>query len=848
MPFNSNQASIRTGDTSGLGATGSWRSGAASALMPPSQGAQPTVEPRGAIPGVDPAWSRMFGSATPTSLLEQRTANGGVSPPPANAQISATSNYTPQTAGMANALVPGAINGNAENGWSSTQQNGGQSNNERGTTKPFRPQQPPVDNRQQMANALMPPPPAGQPPVAPPNMTPEQAAAWAAAHPANGSPPPVAPPPAKGVGPAVEPMQPPGGPLGAALQPMPKPPAPTPAPAPTTPPTPTPGVQQPQAVAPPGTPMVDAHGQPVAMAAGETQGGANEPLVAGQEKAGSGAEKPIGDGVTLTGDGTLGSGYALFGLAGHMPTTGNDLPVPSGTSTATQVGNWTAAPPGTVLPLTQDGAYNDTGYVHGGKLHPWSEMSWINPKTGQLRGSLDPIAFIDSDPARALTTSHFWDGAMGVDPKNVRNYPLLPDPASNQTPVTFRTTNFSDISKDASWSTLKPGVQSLVGYVTLLKKDLDALQQNPGTAGNAANVKAIQNKTTALRVGLDALDKYGVHFGAAVTPPPTGTPPATNPDGTPVTPPPVTTPGGQVGDPPADISNTTPGEGSGGNPADKFVNTNLDASDVPIKDAGGQYNSYHNQAVKIMGPNASDAEVDRATEFLIALKMQQDANNDKQSGLNLIGGADIAAQEDPNRSASQKMMSDVLANPDPTDWNTVRNKTVAASDAQGAQLSKDLAASAGRRGLSTGGVSTLDANMRAGMANSLNSRLGDLDVAQSVAKRQGQLQAMNAENSQYQLFNVGDVNMARDAAGYLVNPAQPGQSPAAGFLNSGLGIQAGNVAANAADTAKQNGMISAAGTFAGLLASIFLTPAAGAAVAAGTQAAVKANTPTNTGG
>src|ERR1043166_6331534 len=207
----------------GGGTVPNWRDSAAQALMPqraPGMGGGGQLQPRGAIPGVDQAWSRMFGTATPTALLEQRQANGGISPPPAAAFAPGGNSTTPQMAGMANALVPGALNGNPENGYSSTQQNGGQSNNERGTTKPFRPQQQPGDQRQQMANALMPPP--GGPEVAPPAMTPDQGAAWAASHNPDGTPkqPPAAPP---------VPMQPPAGaPPAAPLPPMPKPPAPTP--------------------------------------------------------------------------------------------------------------------------------------------------------------------------------------------------------------------------------------------------------------------------------------------------------------------------------------------------------------------------------------------------------------------------------------------------------------------------------------------------------------------------------------------------------------------------------------------------------------------------------------------
>ena len=88
-------------------------------------------------PGVDPAWSRIFGTATPGELLGRRAAGAPLAPSAPAAPGTATDvAFSPQDAGTLNASAPGVFNGNPDNGFSQTQQDGGQSNNEQGGPPP----------------------------------------------------------------------------------------------------------------------------------------------------------------------------------------------------------------------------------------------------------------------------------------------------------------------------------------------------------------------------------------------------------------------------------------------------------------------------------------------------------------------------------------------------------------------------------------------------------------------------------------------------------------------------------------------------------------------------------------
>lgn len=108
-------------------------------------------------PGVDPAWSRMFGASTPSLLLERRSQGADLAPSvmpegpttavPGGAIGGPRSGAaggpqplgaTPQTAGTMNSMAPG-IFGNPDNGFSQRQQAGGLSNREMGgAPKPLR--------------------------------------------------------------------------------------------------------------------------------------------------------------------------------------------------------------------------------------------------------------------------------------------------------------------------------------------------------------------------------------------------------------------------------------------------------------------------------------------------------------------------------------------------------------------------------------------------------------------------------------------------------------------------------------------------------------------------------------
>jgi hypothetical protein len=120
----------------------------------------------------------------------------------------------------------------------------------------------------------------------------------------------------------------------------------------------------------------------------------------------------------------------------------------------------------------------------------------------------------------------------------------------------------------------------------------------------------------------------------------------------------------------------------------------------------------------------------------------RNALNDKQSGLNMLGGAFSSMQNDPNRLAAQNLTANILANPDPTDWEQIKNLETASRSNDLKTGLAQISSSANRRGIGPAAMTGFAGNLERLAANDKATALGQLDVQQSEKLRQAQYAAM----------------------------------------------------------------------------------------------------------
>jgi len=606
---------------------------------------------------------------------------------------------TPEQSGQMNAKHPGHFRGTPENGWSPTQEAGGQSNNEQGG------------------------PPAPETPPAP---------------------------------------------------------QPTPAPQP---------VAQKSALA-------DFAPQPTTQAKAPASGGATvadfaPPKAAGQEKMLPVPNVPIIVGSTLL---------------GNESTTGHDTPPPSGTNTNTSVGA-------------------DTG-------RDYTHTTWFNPQTGQMRQNFDPLAFIAANPEQALTGKNFWVGSGLAAAGNAGNFPNLPSPG--QTHYNNLAINGTAPVDYAALGIKDPGLQRLVGKAQDLQTQIDQLNKTPNL--NSTARAALFNYQHQLQVAQAALGAYGIQYSAAAPTPGTpggeptqpsdpSAPAAGGGGGHPVDQPPSNQtgppnvpvkPGDTFDNGPVADPNYPAGGGSGGG----GTTDPTQAADTPLSQASGDIKDLRNLAAKLAGDGASAAEVAKWMELIQGFIKDSNATQDKQTGLGILDAAGAAAKNDPNRAAAQNTMSSILAKPDSTDWTQIRAKYAADSDRAARENADAIGSAYARRGL---GAATATGAAGESLRKSDSSKamgLGDLSIQQSEKERQAQYDALNAEDRQYQLYNVGDYNMDAQRAQYLGNPATPMSSPTAGLTSSTVNLQAAQTAADTARAAGQFSYADAAKLLGSLLGTV----------------------------
>lgn len=750
--------------TSALRQTGSQQGG--------GQGAGVKVE-TAPTPGVDPAWARMFGTATPSTLLDRRAAGQPLTDP------------APQQ-GQGVTLEPpgGRPTEGSDNGFSQDKQLGGQSNNQRGG---------PRKNHMTQALSDM------QPPGAPPPVDPAA--------------PPAAPLPPVDAAPPVPPVpETPAPPTDAALAPQ----AMTADAGETV-------DQGREAAAAPGAPPPDvptksaaagpvtirsggkdyqvteekpahwgdhseawrqnwikdhAYVPPAAPAAGQTQ--VDQTQATQTQQTETATTQPTTEQKSLLGGifSAESLGFMLGGPAGaylssqYFGKDENGNVVKHYNPATVGLGNWDFVQ-GAAAP-TEEGSFNQQGYVsRSGKLVPWEKVTW---DSFMQNPGADPGAFILMNPKAALASGpKFWEAVLGFSRENAEIAGTLPDPTAfkaSNTPKNYSGLNmpqglFTPGSPDYAGNTV---VGHLVGQAFADAKNLNELTNNIGSANfDWKKYEDLSNRVKGEQIALAA---YDVNYDP--------------------------TPGGQGG-------TGNPGE-SGTGSYGGTIDTN--PYHLATGDTGdiGNVNNLLTPEIRTalgLGAHATPDQISAAYEIArqqrgttIGLINQSHALKVALDNLNLT-------KNSPLKAKSEQIALDMADNPDPTDWGTVRNKAAADSDKVGEQITQNLAKGASRRGLGAGAVAGLQSQALGENSNALASRLGDLSIQQSQAKRTGQIQAMQAMASAYG-FTAAESEALQRIMSIEMGVAPAITNPSAGLGATSAGLSAAAAASDQLDQANKD--------------------------------------------
>ena len=475
--------------------------------------------------------------------------------------------------------------------------------------------------------------------------------------------------------------------------------------------------------------------------------------------------------------------------------------------------------------------------------------NWVNPTTGQPN-AVEPLAMIAKDPT-LVTHKNFWTVAMGIDPKNAGTWGTLPDPttAKLQQPL-----NLSASTDMTTLNKLGGSVSKLAGQYLSDKANYDQMSKDLTTvpADAQGSLRAAMNFLNGkLQVENATLGLYNVQTGYGAQPgnnvDSSGTPngpvnpadqggsqmghtPTGNPNDAGSAPPSgngAGTPGGGIGGtnpavdpttgqpyppgqaPPGDATTINPGTGPAG-----------DVTNTSGATAEAQYKTMWAEASKLAGPNATPTQIAAIVDQLAGVTAVDNARGDKQTSVNMLGNQITANQNDPNRVATQNLTSKILANPDPTPWQTVKNQYVENADKGLGTAMSGMSDSFNRRGLGGAAGANLAANAFAQNNRDISSGLGQLDIQQAQTTLQDEYAAMQAADQQYQLFNGGDTTAVTNLANMNMGAPQPYQPTMNNVLNQQLGLAAQNTSDKTASNAQTTQQISTGLQAASTIAAI----------------------------
>lgn len=230
--------------------------------------------------------------------------------------------------------------------------------------------------------------------------------------------------------------------------------------------------------------------------------------------------------------------------------------------------------------------------------------------------------------------------------------------------------------------------------------------------------------------------------------------------------------------------------GTGGIPAQPGSNT--DVSQIDMDSAMRILNG-------IVGGGMNDPKY---RPFLLtmayAIAQQRQADANKQQGVNIYSDAINDIKNDPRRAAEGSIMDRILANPDPTPWDTVRDQTIAdlhrSATAAGTEYQKNALRKLGPAGASAAPGVMADFLRQSG--NETARRLGELEIEKARTGRDAEYRALAAGRDFRGSTTEADAERARSLAAMIAGRPDVGPNPIEGASDAWVNSNTYNHAAN----------------------------------------------------
>lgn len=554
-------------------------------------------------------------------------------------------------------------------------------------------------------------------------------------------------------------------------------------------------VRAPNAFTGPGAPGAGALGLRNDLALSQAPGGA---ATGGLDSQGAAVDQAPAS--TYTWIGSDGRVYASDSI-GDMYSTDPSMLVGAGGSQNVAPGDAGSADPG-----------GFTGA--GGDFRTWDNVDWnvINNQDPKVAGDLwQQYIRYSSDPQEG-----FWR-AYDINKPDGMLLPSFSDYKGQPINVPWDTSQGAIFDMAAVGSQIPDeGVRHLMAKMNDWSNIIhDYAQQNPGSV-STKRYGEIFNKFNASR---ELLARYGVTFNALGSGDGTGgtgggTGGGTAPGGGGT--------GGSGGPVYGDAGNYRPGISDARSIAN-LGDTDLATQMPSLQSVAGDLK----QVLGSIGIDISKLKPAQVLEFAQNKFLLENAMQNQQKGTNILQGQyeSTLRENNPFRATSEDMMQRILANPDPVDWQGVRNRYVG-DESRGLDSSvRALSASAARRGLGATDVSGLTGELFADHGSRVARGLGELTTQEQSQLRDRELQALISAGNLDRNYSGAESMAAQILSNAVMGTPTAPANPYAGLADTAANDYAIQLATDAQGDAKRaadNSMWgSAAGALFGTAGNIF---------------------------
>lgn len=220
-----------------------------------------------------------------------------------------------------------------------------------------------------------------------------------------------------------------------------------------------------------------------------------------------------------------------------------------------------------------------------------------------------------------------------------------------------------------------------------------------------------------------------------------------------------------------------------GDSLDVADNTSIDTS-LPTTDVlTGDLARYFNDV---------DGGKKLALEFAMQRWLTEQGLQHQQQGINLLQPVvdQTLAANNPMRRESERLMMEALQNPDPVDWQGIRNRATSDSDAGLLESIRMASGGANRRGVPAGAMSGLSGVLTSQNRNDLSRRLGELLTEEQRSKRSSVYDALTMAGNTSRQWQGAESMARQQLANAVMGAPSMAQNPYAGMADTRFGARA----------------------------------------------------------